>query len=126
MRNGTGIESTVIRCGRSNSGGFPENRGFYEGDVSSEACKESSGEESGYSGTGSYVIDSCSRKRSGCGVGDGLDDFRCVLVSCLGFIIQLVGKILLFVHDEIGSCGEEIGTSCVIEYEGRDVGYPSF
>ena len=96
MRNGTGVESTIgISYGsrRSNRGGFPENGGFYESDVSSEACKESSGEESGYSGTGSYVIDSYSRKRSGCGAGDGLDDLYGCFVLNDGFVVEFVGKI---------------------------------
>lgn len=44
----------------------------------------------------------------------------------LGLVVELVGKILLFIHNEISSSGEEVGTSGIVEEEGRDIGYPGF
>ena len=130
MRNGTGVESTIgIGYGsrRSNRGGFSENGGFYESDVSSEACEcisiKGSGEccRSCNNGGDIYSRESCCRSSS-----DGLDDFVRGFVVYLGFVVEFVGKIRLFVYDEKGSGSEEIGGTGIIEEEGRDISYPGF
>ena len=129
MRDGLSVESTVVRGWWSDSCGFPENGFLDYCDVSSETIKESSGEESGYSGGGICYdggSDVHSGERGGCCVGSRLGDLGGSLVLCRGIVVYLVGKIRLFIDDEKGGSSEKIGGSGVVEEKRRNVGYPCF
>ena len=55
-----------------------------------------------------------------------MDDFIRCFVLDNGFVVYLVGKIRLFIYDEVGSYGEKIRTSGIVENERWDIGYPGF
>lgn len=115
------LGSTAVRSLRSDDRRCSENYRFHLRDVSSETCKERSSEGVSECSFGD-VVDSRSGKRRGLCTRDCLNDFVSVFVLCLCFVVYLVGKILLFIHDEISSSGEKIGASGVVEEERWDIG----
>ena len=118
MIHGSSGKSTVIWYNRSCTCSVSENSRLHTRHISSKACKDFGSEYSGECCCSCDDIGNIHSRKSCCSrSSDSLYDFIGSFVSDVSFIVYLVGKIGLFVYDEVCSRSEKIGTTGVVEDE---------